>query len=1128
MYCSTKFPKKSKHIDKISLKRTLKSEISFDELWRVITSPQATEIAEISPPDLNYYRFDFDKFHYICKEIYRHLNISWPFGTTMSFNDMLRIYRDEYQPQSEEDVFTRPYIDSTHKYIYINITSNLISEYNENIKQKSLAGKIKNKESAVSLLKQKFDNLRDPCDIDNNLFNINITRDKNFTEVCDILTGMYNDKLPEKSTTIIRSNMGTGKTVSSIKFITNPMFKDSVVIIIIPRKKLGLKQLGELAEQGFYYYENIKDYYINLEKYKKIIIQVDSVARLWGRFKDKNFQYIIYIDEVESVRSHLSNSLYLKEKGGDCSCRLRDLVKFSTHCIIMDANLSAGTFGLITDYCGRNEYFLYNNSTIREERKLYMLGGPNDIVKRLCADLKQGKKLFVPINSLTTAEEMIKEIERYIENENLDVAIQLFDAKNNELPEDPTLDPVNVFGKYDLVIATPAWQCGNSFVKSHFDRIYAYASASSSDPDEFSQLMHRCRIISAKECFLYVDNRVIGYGKILNLPYENLNQFLNDLEKKDIMDATHPYILAGGKVTNLRFGGIYYDKSNVVTYLSSVNEFYRNKYLSDYKERLLSILKYMGYELVDDLTDISEEACKGEKDFNKNKRITKENQKFKDIERLIPATTLSEDEMDNIKVRMDHIKNGKQIKFETYDVKTIECEDENGKTVKMETFEKKEIFVNPEPITEEEKANYEKTKLLDGVNLLPSVENIPQKLLEVKETKPIRRRLTTLMPIFQDFNPLSRLKTKRNNLLMVRNEIAVEYFSIVKGFEIYTDQLNSLTKEMKFNIGRGNIYSNCHLLVEDDYEEIEQKLIEYEKLYESKKLKLIEVDKEIDALEKEIEQYPNKNILVETEKMETDCVHYIMSKIFCSPMDPMNIGNYKEKFDASQKSIGKLTMIITLLRLLGFTNGFFHTTTIPVNRERVMEYLENEGIKSQISKYIDKPIYDDTPGLCSSRFIRFFNDNFLKEYRTKIETVEKKFYKLQTSWQIIVENNKAKIVQSGIDSRFSNSIYEEEIYGYIMPNLHNFVDQTPITERGYVFDDIYCAHKIVNIHEWNNFLIANQKDMPLMMKMKKIFNESTALYIQEKNSKRGFKTTYDSILERYEKKINYRDRQSYI
>lgn len=60
------------------------------------------------------------------------------------------------------------------------------------------------------------------------------------------------------------------------------------------------------------------------------------------------------------------------------------------------------------------------------------------------------------------------------------------------------------------------------------------------------------------------------------------------------------------------------------------------------------------------------------------------------------------------------------------------------------------------------------------------------------------------------------------------------------------------------------------------------------------------------------------------------------------------------------------------------------------------------------------------------------------------------------------------------------------------------------------------------------FLIINQKDIPLMMKMKKIFNESIALYIQEKNSKRGFKTTYDSILERYEKKTNYRDCQSYI
>lgn len=192
-----------------------------------------------------------------------------------------------------------------------------------------------------------------------------------------------------------------------------------------------------------------------------------------------------------------------------------------------------------------------------------------------------------------------------------------------------------------------------------------------------------------------------------------------------------------------------------------------------------------------------------------------------------------------------------------------------------------------------------------------------------------------------------------------------------------------------------------------------------------------------------------------------------------------------------------------------------------------MKYLNNEEIRNLISKYIDKPICGDTPGLCSDRFIRFFNDNFLKQYLTKITTLEKKYYKLETSWQILMGCERAQIAQSGIDSRFSNAEYEEEIYEQIMANLHNHVEPIPIDEGGYTLDPTYNRYRIVNVFEWNNTIIRNQNDLMFIAKMRKVFIESTVMYIYEKKLKQGIKTSYTSVLEQYEKKINFLERRHY-
>lgn len=917
MYCSSKNMKKNRLLDSSNPERKIKSDITFVELWRVITSDAAKEIAVITPPNMIFSRFDFEKFCYICKAIYEHLNIEWPFKNTLSFNNMLRIYRKDYQPITLVAVHEKPYVDETHMYIYVNIQSVLISEHKNLKNQRLLNKKKENNDLKISEKKANFEKLEDPCDIPSELFDINITKDLDFKEVCDIIDGMYKGELPDKSTTIIRSNMGTGKTISSNIFIGDKKFEDLPIIIVIPRKKLGLKQLAELIKLGFFYYEHIEGRTIDLEIYKRIIIQLDSLHKLRGRIGDKSFKYIVYIDEIESVRGHLSNSIHLKDKTEHAGI-LRDIIRFSTHCIVMDANLSLGTFDFITDHCNRTDYFAYNNSTIREFRQLYLLGGPADMTKRICQDLKDGKKIIVPTNSLTVGEEMIKEIREYILNENLNIKVQLFDSNNDELPDDPSLDPVNVFLKYECCIITPAWQYGNSLTKQHFDRIYAYASACSSDPNEFSQLMHRARIITSKECFLYVDTKVIGKGKLLNLNYNNVREYLKDLGSKSLLDSSHPYILLGGDIINLKFGGIYFDYSNLATYLNSVNEFYHNKNYRNYETQLLAILKYMGYELVDDLTDISFEACQEEREFGKNKRITQQIKKFDEIIPLITATTLSDDQMNDIKIRRDHIKNNQKIETVVEDIEMVNDINEKGEEIIKEVPVKRIILTDPLPITDEETANYAKTKLLDGVKLLPELETIPQKLMEVKNSKFIRKKMNIMIPMFQDFNYISRLKTKRSNLLNERILKFGEYMAIVVNSEIYTEKFKYLAEELQCHSINGTRNSRTSLLIEEEYDEIYDRLIRYQKIYDNKKSDVIAIDKRIDDLENQIEKCSVNEAENKSKIDEQTCVGYIMSKLFSSPIDPANIKNYKCKFDQEQKEIGKLMMTITILRLLGF------------------------------------------------------------------------------------------------------------------------------------------------------------------------------------------------------------------
>jgi hypothetical protein len=459
---------------------------------------------------------------------------------------------------------------------------------------------------------------------------------------------------------------GSGKT-EAVRDYVKTLPEDEKITAISFRCVLGEKQMADFEGLGFYHYQDpkIKGGFIDTDVYRRNIIQIDSLARLFFKYDSAPVGLLI-IDEIESMFEHLCSSPFIKNPS-DLMYRLASLIREAKKVIIMDANLSYGTIMFLREICGKDVY-IYRNTYIRNRRVINILANQYHVEDTIIKFLKEGKKVYVPTNSRDWGRQLMVRLKNFKDEVLPNLTYKLYDKDCKfEKGKDPISDMIN----YDCCITTPKFQAGNSFTADHFDVVCGYFSGASCSPKGASQLIMRVRNVKDPNVYLNIDNR-IGKGKtpIKGVKtFDDMIEFMKQYSKSTMEDfnfytGPHHFVSVQASHRNI------INLEDPHTYMSIINKFNMNAGYIDYTKTLLSLLKSMGFSFGKNLVPTTEEEItrleEKQADVTKGIRKTREIDEAKFNEAIAKAVLPDEKTYEAITKK---IKQGEATKEEIVQVK---------------------------------------------------------------------------------------------------------------------------------------------------------------------------------------------------------------------------------------------------------------------------------------------------------------------------------------------------------------------------------------------------------------------------------------------------------------------------
>jgi hypothetical protein len=556
----------------------------------------------------------------------------------------------------------------------------------------------------------------------------------------------YNsDLLKNKDFLAVIAAPGVGKTDAVCDYIRS-LPKDTKIIVPSFRCTLAEKQMSDFKDLGFFHYKDKSlGAEINIEKIKKLVIQIDSILRITGvnrtydtltnKWLPPRFEGLVVLDEWESIVEHINTTPYMINRSSVIRS-LTDLIKYADKVIVMDANLSYSSIKFFREMCNREPY-IYKNTYIRNHRILNILTNKFQCQELIEKYIDDKKKIYIPTNSRNWGLMLLN----HLSSKYPDLKIKIYDKDTKiEKGYDPISDMIN----YDCCIVTPKFQAGNSFVEDHFDLVCGYFSGASCSPGGSSQLLTRVRNVIDPNVYLYVDNKIGPKNKALKEidSFDDMMKYIQEYAQgvtKDIQCALTATDFCNMKISV--FEGI--DLTNPATFMAVMNKYNMNEGFKDYTGKLLSLLKGMGFVFGENFTPTDEKQRqqleKEEKVVSGAVKKVRLDIESKNTER-IASVELPDDKTYN--VIKNKIIEGTATKEEVAQVKKrellrdVKIADEN---IKLPTL--------PENPTPEQITNYNEAKV--------RVNEIYNRAREIKHSK---RLMVKLLPTLINGLPLEQLE----------------------------------------------------------------------------------------------------------------------------------------------------------------------------------------------------------------------------------------------------------------------------------------------------------------------------------------------------------------------------------
>ena len=302
--------------------------------------------------------------------------------------------------------------------------------------------------------------------------------------------------LSDKKIDIIKACMKMGKT----KFVIDHIEKEKYEKILIVSFRRTSTIENQSKYKDFVSYQNIKEHTISMDKYNKVIIQLESLSRL----DLTTIPNLLVLDEMESIITQFSSGNFI-----DLCLSInifKMLILHSDKVIMMDANISNRTLNVIEKLHPTRELLkdthLYINSYNPSVNVEYLfLQDVGSFLHCLYDQINQDKNVMIMTNSIKESKRLREYLLEYLSSEE----IMMYNSETLESVKKRHFSRVDEYWKkYRVIICTPTITAGVSFEAEHFHVVMGYFNNKSCNVATCHQMLGRVRNISDNKVYILI------------------------------------------------------------------------------------------------------------------------------------------------------------------------------------------------------------------------------------------------------------------------------------------------------------------------------------------------------------------------------------------------------------------------------------------------------------------------------------------------------------------------------------------------------------------------------------------------------------------------------------------------
>lgn len=323
-----------------------------------------------------------------------------------------------------------------------------------------------------------------------------------------------------KTTYVIKSHLGTGKTTQALEWIK--AHKGARVLVVSARRTFTRFIMGDLEplkddDIVFKSYDERTTAGAVLSDYNYIVCQVESLWRLEDDFKDYDF---VVVDESESILNQFHSFETHRDKLLRNFKVFERCVRGAHRVLFADAFITTRTLIAVANLRDAATSLYLNNTFNPYERKATRLWmeaketstqvvAMHEFCSRIAKDVTDGKRVAVVWTSLTAAKIFVKD---YMPKTLKKEEWRLYSSESRSSETAELANVETNWKNLKLLMYTTAITIGVNYnpdaEADWFDRLYLFASPRTALPRDIAQALLRCRKIRTNELVYTIANSI--------------------------------------------------------------------------------------------------------------------------------------------------------------------------------------------------------------------------------------------------------------------------------------------------------------------------------------------------------------------------------------------------------------------------------------------------------------------------------------------------------------------------------------------------------------------------------------------------------------------------------------------